>query len=382
MVKREVSEIKKQFTPANACIWRICGCYIDAEKQQKMHMKEPFSKLDEEETFKYFDIFKKVLSGRLGKSLLNLDFPLNEEKDGVCHPLLMKLRDTELDDDDALASFYDRIAENYLISDGCGYMILLAFCRYDIPGKGKDGSDMFDASDEIYSFIIGAICPLKLSKPGLSYKTEKNCIENNKRDMMVEMPSHGFLFPAFNDRTTDIHGMLYYTKAAEAPQEDFVKGVFGCKRWMTPGEQKDAFQLICEELNGGTMGYKLAQAVNENLLEMMEEKTLAGNRSGIGDTVSASELRRILENSGMEEEKLEKFDEIYHSFMKDGEDFSISNLVDENRFQIDTPDITIRTTPDYARNIKTRIVDNQPCIVIELYGDVSVNGLSVNVLPE
>lgn len=378
MVKKEVSEIKKQFTPTNACILRICGCYVDPEKQEKMRMKEPFFKLDEEEIFKYFELFKKVLSGKIGKTLLNLEFPLEEEKSGSCHPLLMKLTDTQLDDDEALSEFYERVAENYLISDGCGYMILLAFCRYDIPGKGEDGADMFDASDEVYSFIIGAVCPFKLSKPGLSYKSENNRLENNERAMMVEMPAHGFLFPAFNERTTDIHEMLYYTKAAEGPQEDFVKAVFGCRRWMTPGEQKDAFQLICEELNGGTLEYGLAKTLNENLLEVMEEKSYGRGE----DPLSAGELRKILEESGMKEEKLEKFEEAYRSFVKDGEGLSVSNLVDGDKFQIEAQDISIRTTPDSAGNVKVRMIDGRPCIVIELNGDVEVNGVAVNMLPE
>ena len=35
MNKKEISEIKKQFTPANCAITRICGCYVDGEKNKK-----------------------------------------------------------------------------------------------------------------------------------------------------------------------------------------------------------------------------------------------------------------------------------------------------------------------------------------------------------
>ena len=35
MNKKEISEIKKQLTPANCNITRICGCYVDAEKNKK-----------------------------------------------------------------------------------------------------------------------------------------------------------------------------------------------------------------------------------------------------------------------------------------------------------------------------------------------------------
>ena len=33
MNKKETLEIRKQFTNENCAITRICGCYVDAEKQ-------------------------------------------------------------------------------------------------------------------------------------------------------------------------------------------------------------------------------------------------------------------------------------------------------------------------------------------------------------
>ena len=92
MNKKEIAEIKKQFTPANCAITRICGCYVDAEKNKKTKIKEAFLSLPEEETFKYFDIFKKTMSGRLGKNLMNLDFPLVQEKEGGTQEFLMRIR--------------------------------------------------------------------------------------------------------------------------------------------------------------------------------------------------------------------------------------------------------------------------------------------------
>lgn len=67
MNKKEVSEIKKQFTPDNCAITRICGCYVDGEKNKKTQLKEAFLSLPEEEIFKYFELFRKTLSGTIGK---------------------------------------------------------------------------------------------------------------------------------------------------------------------------------------------------------------------------------------------------------------------------------------------------------------------------
>ncbi len=76
MNKKEISEIKKTLNPQKSVITRICGCYVDNEKNIRFTSKEAFHALSEEEAFKYFDIFKHTLSGTLGKNLLNVEFPL------------------------------------------------------------------------------------------------------------------------------------------------------------------------------------------------------------------------------------------------------------------------------------------------------------------
>ena len=82
MNKKEIAEIKKLFTPSHCAITRICGCYVDAEKNIKTKLKEAFLSLEEEEMFKYFKIFKSTLSGTIGKNLLNMEFPLSQESEG------------------------------------------------------------------------------------------------------------------------------------------------------------------------------------------------------------------------------------------------------------------------------------------------------------
>lgn len=55
---------------------------MDYEKNKKMESKDAFLALPEEEAFKYFDIFKKTLSGSIGKNMLNMEFPLDAEMPG------------------------------------------------------------------------------------------------------------------------------------------------------------------------------------------------------------------------------------------------------------------------------------------------------------
>ena len=239
MNKKEIAEIKKQFTPANCAITRICGCYVDGEKNIKTKLKEAFLSLSEEEAFKYFEIFRKTLSGTLGKNLINMEFPLEQEQEGGAQEFLLRLRGSKLQDENLLDEFYNKVIESY--DYGENYYIILIHSVYDIPGKSSDGTEMFDASDEIYDHILCSICPVKLSKAGLCYNAETNNIEDRIRDWIVEMPDLGFLFPVFNDRSTDIHGLLYYTKNAEQLRTSFVDELFGCAAPLSAGGQRDSF---------------------------------------------------------------------------------------------------------------------------------------------
>ena len=180
MNKKEISEIKKQFTPANCAITRIRGCYVDGEKNKKTEVKEAFLSLSEEEMFKYFEIFRKTLSGTLGKNLINMEFPLEQEKEGGNQHYLMKLRESKLKDDALTEAFFDKVIENYDYAEN--YYIILIHAVYDIPGKASDGQEMFDASDEIYDHILCSICPVNLTKAGLCYNAETNNIEDRIRD--------------------------------------------------------------------------------------------------------------------------------------------------------------------------------------------------------
>ena len=159
MNKKEIAEIKRLFTPDRCPFTRICGSYVDGEKNKKMNMKEAFLSLSDEEMFKYFDILKKSLSGTVGKNLLTMEFPLAEEAEGGTQEFLLKLRDSELKDDELLDELYDKIIELFPYPEN--YFIILVHGAYDIPKKGSDNLEMVDASEDVYNFVLCAICPVK-----------------------------------------------------------------------------------------------------------------------------------------------------------------------------------------------------------------------------
>ncbi len=372
MIKREISEIKRQFTPSSCSISRICGCYVDGEKNKKTQFREAFLSLPEEDMFKYFEILRKNLSGTLGRNLVNLEFPLEAEKEGGPHEFLLKLRNSRLQDDALLDAFYDKIIEAY---DYVGnYLILLIHDAYDIPGKTSDGLEMEDASDEVYSYILCSICPVDLSKPGLSYNELENSFQNRVRDWVVGMPELGFLFPAFNDRSTDLHGALYYSKDVNDLHDILIEQILGCPIPLPAGFQKESFQSIIEETLGDACSYETVKTIHENLNEMLEEHKDAPEPL----MLDKYQVRSLLEQSGVEEEHLENFDKTFDETAGERASIFASNIVNTRAFEVKTPDVIVRVNPDRADLIETREIDGRQCLVIAIDGGVEVNGIIVN----
>lgn len=379
MIKQEINEIKRLFTPNSCSITRICGCYVDGEKNKKTDFKEAFLSLPEEEIFKYFELLRKTLSGSIGKNLLNLEFPTDTELEGGTQEFLLKLRDSKLKDDALLEEFYDRVIGSYEYVGN--YLILLIHDAYDVPGKALDGMTMDDASDTVFEYLLCCICPVALSKPGLSYDASLNEFHNRIRDWVVNMPETGFLFPSFNDRATDIHSTLFFNKNPEEPHSEFVEGILGCSLPLSAGSQKETFQTIIEETLGEDCEYEVVKSIHENLAEMIEEHKEIPEPF----TLDKKEVKNLLEKSGVEEEKLKDFDALYDAAAGDDTALFVSNVASIRSFEVKTPDVVVKVNPDRADLVNTMMVDGRRCLVIEINDQVEVNGINVSVaspLPE
>ena len=374
MNKKEVLEIRKQFTPANCAITRIAGCYVDHEKNKKMESKSAFLSLPEEEAFKYFDIFKKTLSGTMGKNMLNMEFPIDQEMPGGTQEFLMKLKASKLEDDMLLEEFYDKVIATYEYAEN--YYIILIHAMYDVPGRSSDNMEMFDASDEVYEYLVCSICPVSLSKAGLSYNAESNCIQDRIRDWVVDMPDKGFLFPAFNDRSTDIHGVLYYTKKSEDLQPELIEQLLGARMPMSANTQKETFQMLIEDTLGEDGDYETIRNIHDTLNDMIEEHKEEPEPLQLDKT----DVRKVFEKSGVSSEKMECFDQNYEETAGEKTSLLATNITETKKFQIETPDIVIKVNPERADLIETRVIDGRQCLVIAVDDHIEVNGVNVRTL--
>lgn len=375
MHKKEILEIRKQYTPENCSITRISSCYVNGNKEVVAQSKDAFLSLPEEEIFKYLTIFKQTLSGTIGKNLINMEFPLEQEMPGGTQEFLLKLRDSKLQDDGLIEEFYRKIIENY--NYGENYYIILIHVAYDIPGKSTDGSEMFDASDDVYEYLLCSICPVHLSKEGLCYNPETNHIENRVRDWLIEPPMKGFLFPTFNERNTDIHSLLYSTKQAEDLQPEFIANALGCSFPMSAGSQKSTFHCVVMNTLGEECEYDIIRNIHEGLNEIIEE----AKESPEPPVLTKPEMKRLLANSGITEERIETFDTNFDHIAGEKAEFMVTNIAETRKFSIETPDVIIKVNPDRTDLVETKVINGKHCLVIEINDQVEVNGVPVRTVP-
>ena len=373
MTRKELNEIKSQYTLEDCGILRLCGCYVDGERNKITQFNENFLNLPEEEKHKYFDIFKKTLSGTPGKNLVDMKFNVDAYADEGARTFLMNLRDSGLKDDRLLNEFYDRIINNY--SYVGNYLILLINQVYDIPAVTTDNIEMDDASDEVYSYILCSICHVNLSKPGLGYDEEDNNFHDKKQNHMVDVPDVGFLFPAFNKRSADEDMTLFYTKDVSEFEDGLIDCLLDCAVPLPAKQQKETFTSLVNEALGEEADLEIVKNIHENLEQIIEEKK---QESPAPVLLDKTEINDLLEKSGVKEEKLENFEE--HFEMAAGEHGKLvaSNVSSGKKFEVKTPDVVIKINSDKTDIVSTQVIDGRQCLVIQIDERLEVNGISVN----
>lgn len=372
MNKKEIAEIRKQFSPEHCAITRICGCFVDSEKDKRTSMKEAFLSLPEEEMFKYMDIFKKTLSGHIGKNLMNLEYSIAQETEGTPHNFLMRLRQSKLTDDEMTDNFYDSVIESYVSSEP--YYIILIHAVYDIPGKTSDNAEMFDASDDIYEFIMCSICPVKLSKAALFYDTMKSKIKNHAPNWIVNAPANGFLFPAFNDRQTDIHGCLFYSKKADTLQDEFVKSILGCELEMSAEDQNEAFKSVLADTIGANGKVDDVLAVYEGINEKLENSEFSGEDCSLSK--SDAETLIVDDTWGHEVSEI-CFNQSWDEHVGKDKSIQIRNISGTKKLTIECGNAEIKVEPRYSDGICENVIDGQRCLVIPVNSYLAVNGVEI-----
>lgn len=428
MNKKEVLELKRRFKKEAATFTRVCGCYVDGNHNKVCKFGNTFLNLEEDEFYKYLEIANKALSGTIGNNLLELKFPIEEEEVGGRQHILMALRASKLEDENLLDTFYDLVIDTY---DHAGnYLIVLFHDAYDVMTRTKDNNNL-DESEEVYEYLICAICPVDLSKPGLGFLEDEHRIGPRVRDWVVGAVDTAFLFPAFNDRSTDIHSTLFYTKNTKEPHSEFMANGLGCGIERTATEQKMAFHSIVRNVLGAEDEHTddVLLDLQQNLSDMIGEYAETHDDDENVFLLDKEVVTKLLADSEISEEKAAKIeksvDEAFGEKPPAAENVIDSKALVQNELRVEkmaledqvgtltvqlnekdealaertsqliekqeeidnyiaetkTYDVVLRVKPEKASQIKSQVINGQKCLVIPMGEDehVTINGVNTTV---
>ncbi len=376
MNEKEIAELRRRFRSDKTSITRFRGAYVNEKREIISELDQSVALLSETECDEILAVLKKTLSGKLDTNLLPLNFTTNQVMQSEEHALLSRLRETALQDDEVIHTFYRKVIDCLELPGN--YMILLAYDSYDVFTYRKDGAGKDDESSEVFRYILCAICPVKMAKPTLSYYVRENCFRNVVADSVVSPPALGFLFPAFDERTTNIYGALYYTRATDDSHSEFVDGIFNTGALPMPAaEQKATFRHVLAEAVGEDCSLPVVRSVHAQLNQAMEEHKI--NKEPEPLAVDKYAIRDMLSFTGVPEERIDAFEEKFDQSFGQGATLAPRNLVDTNRFELRTPDVKIQVNPARTDLVETRLIDGVRYVLIRADGGVEVNGVDVRI---
>lgn len=377
MIKAEVSEVKKLYGKKDCTIDRIAGCYINADQEILSTFSEHFLNKEENEIFKYLEIFKQGLSGKIGKELNTLSFPIGEgNRIGEIQDFLLKLHASGLKDNSLLNLFWDRAREAYPITENA--LFLLIHNVYDIPGRGNDNFKNVDASDEVYDYISFYICPVKLEDAGLAYDSGNKQFSCKDTRWCVQKPTYSFLFPSFEDRCPNADAITVYTKKTDGSMDNFTAEFLGIEPTISADEQKKMFQEVLEDAikTGGSEvdSVQIMTNIHERMVESLDEE----DDAGIPDTLKLDDILSIAAESGMDRRMVEKLDNGVRNAFKD-EPIRTENVINPKNVEFKTEDFVAKVSSDLASRVKTDTIEGTRYLMIPLVSDKDLNIAGVSI---
>lgn len=375
MNEKEIGELRRRIRPEKSSITHVRGCYVNENREIISQFDQSLGMMTQEETEKFLALLRKTLSGTVGKNLVDLTFDTQQVASGEEHKLLMSLRGSALQDEEAVQALFQHCISTLELAGN--YLILLACDTYDVPYRSRDGLRQDDAGGEVFSYLLCSVCPVKPTKPALSYHVQENEFREMKMDYLVSPPEVGFLFPAFDERSTNLYNALYYTKNAGVSQEAFVNAVFGTPTPMPADTQKETFQMVLGEALEDECSFEVVQSVHEQLCGLIQEHK--DSRETAPLTVSKETVRQVLDGCGISQEHAQVFAEQFDLAFGEEADLSPKNLVDPKRLEVKTPNVVIHVNADRGDLIKTEIINGCKYILIRADEGVEVNGVNIHI---
>lgn len=375
MNKKEISELRRRFSPDKNAIGHIYGCYVNTKKEIIAYLDESLAAMPPEEAEKYLGLLKKALSGAQGKNLIDIVFSTRQVADSAEHRLLMSLRDTELKDPAVRQAFYDKVIESLDMGDS-NYLLLLAHDAYDVPFKPGDSLTFDQVSDTMFHYVVCCICPVKEGKASLGFYSAQNEFHSYGTNQVVAQPELGFVFPAFDDRAANIYSALFYTRKPDQIHQEFIDGIFHTEPPMSAAEQQETFEAILSESLGDACTLQVAQNLHEWVRDRMVEHKESRETEPL--TVTAADLGAVLQDSQVPESRVEAFAAQFAQRFGKSAALNPANLVPAGKFELEAGDIKVSVDPERSGLLETTEINGRKYLLIPA-DELAVNGLPVKI---
>ena len=374
MNEKEIAEIRRRFNPQKSNITAVCGCLVNEKNEIVSEFRQPVASMMQDEAEALLSLLKRSLSGGIGRNLLETEFSNEEVMHGERHKRLMELRDCSLKNDALLHSLFESMIPTIHI-DGT-YLILTALDAYDVFSYSEDGEKSEDSS-EVFRYIITAVCPIKLTKPMLSFAAFDSAFHSIAANSVVAAPEIGFMFPSFDDRQSNIYNALFYTKDTAADHSETVDALFGSALPLPAKQQKDSFSSVLSESIGDDCSLEVIRSVNDAVGIMVAEHKESGNTEPL--TVSKEDIGSVLRSCNVTDEHIEQFSRSYSEAFGESTRLSPQNIIDTKHYQLTTPEVSIKVDPEFADLVSAKKINGVPYILIRADQNVEVNGVPINI---
>lgn len=376
MNQKELNEIRRRWKPERSAVSVIYGCYVNSAREIVSQFDTPFGLLSHDEGEMYLALMKKVLSGTLGKNLIDIEFATAQVAGSEEHSLLMKLKKELGRDEEARKALFEKIINALSFEETSGYLILLAGESYDVPVYGRDGAERDDAG-EVFKYFLCAVCPVRSASPELGYSADSGEFHLNTVGQTVTAPALGFMFPCFDSRATNIYNALYYARKPAELHQELIDALFCTPPVMSAPEQKDAFGAAITGALDAQCSYDIVQAVHEHICARIAEHKEAKDPDKL--ELSVGEVGAMLRESGVDDDAVESFRAECEKEFGENAALNPNNIIDAKKFKVETPEIKISVSPENSYLIETRIIDGRKYLLIPADSGVEVNGISVSI---
>ena len=375
MNQKEIGEIRRRVRKDRSNMTTIYCCYVNGQKEIVSSFRQSVGMMPENEAEKYFGVLKRTLSGTIGKNLLDISFKTSQVVDSPEHRFLMDLRNSALQDDDLRMQLFKKIIENVSFDDG--FLILVGCDSYDVPFKSNDGETQTDASSEVYAYIQCAVCPVKQTKSNLRYVAEEKEFHDGGVTQVVCAPEMGFLFPSFDNRSTNIYSALFYTHSVKLDHKNLIDALFCVPAPMAAENQKKSFEALLTTTLDEECSLEVVQNIHDEICQCIEIHKESKAIEPL--LISKEQVKSTLSQSGISEEKIAKFSVDFDEAFGFEAQLHPKNIIDNKRIEITTPDVSIKVNPERSDLIETRIIGGVKYILICADENVEVNGVSIHI---